>query len=290
VLKTTTLERPTKPGLRHEIALEVLGVRLVVRAHGSQAYVVADAVAAAWSRCLVESPEDGGEALYVDVLVDREEEIVRWAAGRGWVAATSLEVLMHNLSPSITGRAIEHLAGQLLMFHACALADPATGATAVFVGPSGMGKTTLSRQLGRSLGYVTDETAAVEADGSVRHFAKPLSVLGPAGYLKAQVSPDELELVRAPATPRLSAIVLLDRRPSAPALPEVSPVEQLEAMAALADQAPYLEVLDRPLQRLAALLEAVGGAQRLSYRDGADPLAVVRTLLHTPPMVTIGDR
>jgi hypothetical protein len=223
--------------------------------------------------------EDGPEVLYVDVLVDPEEEIVRWAAGRGWVAATSLEVLMHNLSPSITGRAIEHLAGQLLMFHACALADPGTGATAVFVGPSGMGKTTLSRQLGRSLGYVTDETAAVDADGSVRHFAKPLSLLGAAGYLKDQVSPDELELLRPPATPRLGAVVLLDRRPSAPADPSVSSVGLLEAIAALAEQISYLKVLDRPLQRLAALLQSVGGARRLSYRDGADLLPVVRTLL-----------
>lgn len=276
---TTTVDRPTKPALRHEISLEVLGVRLVVRAHGSQAYVVADAVDRAWAWCVSGHPEDGREALYVDVLVDAEEEIVRWAAGRGWVAATTLEVLMHNLSPSITGRAIEHLAGKALMFHACALADPTTGATAVLVGPSGMGKTTLSRQLGQSLGYLTDETAAVRPDGTLRPFPKPLSILGSAGYLKAQVCPGELGLVRPPASAHVAAVVILDRSPAAPESPCVTPVPLLSAIATLAEQISYLKIMDQPLQRLAGLLRSLGGAQRLSYRDGADVLPVVQKLL-----------
>lgn len=254
-------------------------MRLVVRAHGALAYVVSDAVDRAWAWCVTEPPEDGRSALYVDVLVDADEEIVRWAAGRGWVAATTLEVLLHNLSPSITGRAIESLAGQALMFHACALADPTTGATTVMVGPSGMGKTTLSRQLGASLGYVTDETAAVDADGTVRHFPKPLSILGSAGYLKQQVCPGELDLVSPPWSTRVAAVVILDRSADAPASPSLSPVGLLPAIATLAEQISYLKILDRPLQRLASLLQSVGGAQRLSYRDGADLLPVVRQLL-----------
>ncbi len=273
------MDRPTKPALRHEISLEVLGVRLVVRAHGSQAYVVADAVDRAWAWCVSGHPEDGRDALYVDVLVDAEEEIVRWAAARGWVAATSLEVLLHNLSPSITGRAIEQLAGQALMFHACALSEPATGATAVMVGPSGMGKTTLSRQLGQALAYVTDETAAVDADGTLRLFPKPLSILGSHGFLKEQVCPGDLGLVRPTLAPRLAAVVLLDRSPCAPATPSVAPVPLLSAIATLAEQISYLKILDQPLQRLAGLLQSVGGAYRLSYRDGADLLPVVRQLL-----------
>lgn len=268
-----------RPDLRHEIPLEVLGVRLIVRSHGAQAYVVADAVDRAWAWCVTEPPEDGRDALYVDVLVDADEEIVRWAAGRGWVAATTLEVLMHNLSPSITGRAIEKLAGQALMFHACALADPTTGATAVLVGPSGMGKTTLSRQLGQTLGYVTDETAAVDLDGTLRPFPKPLSILGDAGYLKAQVCPGELGLVRPPSPAHVAAVVLLDRSASGPFSPAVSPVPLLSAIATLAEQISYLKILDQPLQRLAGLLRSVGGAQRLSYRDGADVLPVVQDLL-----------
>lgn len=273
------MERPARPALRHEIPLVVLGVPVVVRAHGALAYVVADAVDRAWAWCVAEPSEDGREALYVDVLVDADEEIVRWAAGRGWVAATTLDVLMHNLSPSITGRAIEHLAGQALMFHACALADPATGATAVLVGPSGMGKTTLSRQLGRELGYVTDETAAVREDGTLRPFPKPLSILGNAGYLKEQVCPGELGLVRPPADTHVAAIVILDRSPSGPESPSVTPVPILSAIATLAEQISYLKILENPLHRLAALLQSVGGAQRLSYRDGADVLPVVRKLL-----------
>lgn len=266
--------------LRHEVPLRVLGVDLVVRAHGAQAYVVAAAVERAWAWCLTQAPADGRDPLYVDVLVDAEEEIVRWAAGRGWVAATSLDVLLHNLSPSITGRAIEHLAGQALMFHACALADSHTGASALFVGPSGMGKTTLSRQLGRVFGYVTDETAAVEADGSLRLFPKPLSLLQESGsYLKKQVCPAELDLVPPPADPHVVAVVLLDRRPDAPEMPLLETVDLLPAVAALAEQISYLKIMDRPLQRLTGLLRAVGGPRRLSYRDGADLVPVVRRLL-----------
>lgn len=265
----------------------VLGVPVVVRAHGAEAVIVVAAVERAWRWCLDPAPA-GSQALVVDVLLDADDDIVRWAAGRGWVSAQSLEVLLHNLSPAITARAIEHLAGRTLMFHACALADPVTSAAALFVGPSGMGKTTLSRQLGRSLGYVTDETAAVAADGTLRLFPKPLSILGESGSLKDQVCPGDLGLLPPPPRPRVAAVVLLDRRSDAPAEPTLSRVDLLPAVAALAEQISYLKRLDKPLHQLTQLLRAVGGPLRLSYRDGADLLPVVRPLLrgmHEGPQV-----
>ena len=284
---TTCLTRPTGRTLDRDVSLAVLGVPLIVRAHGADATAVAAAVEQAWGWCRDAAPS-GAEVLVVDVLLDRDDDIVRWAAGRGWVAAQTLDVLLHNLSPAITARAIEHLAGRSLMFHACALADPVTSAAALFVGPSGMGKTTLSRQLGRSLGYVTDETAAVAPDGTLRLFPKPLSILGGSGHLKSQVCPGELGLLRPPPRPRVAAVVLLDRRPDAPAEPVVSRVDLLPAVAALAEQVSYLKRLDKPLHQLTTLLRAVGGPLRLSYRDGADLLPVVRPLLrgkHESPQV-----
>lgn len=272
------MTRPTRPRLRHEVTLVALGVRLVVRAHGSLAYVVADAVERTWSRC-VAGAAGGREALSVDVLVDSDELIARWAAGRGWVAATSLDVLMHDLSPSITGRAVEHLAGRALMVRAAVLADPLSGAAAVLVGPPGVGRSTAAARLGAALGYVTDEVVAVAEDGALVPFPKPLSLPRDDGHVTAQVSPDDLGLLEAPPSPRLAAVAVLDRRPDAPAVPTLEPVELPEAVATLAGHARFLDILDRPEARLHALLAGVGGATRLSYRDDADLLPAVRSLL-----------
>jgi hypothetical protein len=274
-----TMTRPTRPRLRHEVTLDALGVRLAVRAHGSLAYVVADAVERTWSRCVAGAPADGREALSVDVLVDSDELIARWAAGRGWVAATSLDVLMHDLSPSITGRAVEHLAGRALMLRAAVLADPLSGAAAVLVGPPGVGRSTAAARLGTALGYVTDEVVAVAEDGALVPFPKPLSLPGAHGHVTAQLSPDDLGLLEAPPSLWVAAVAVLDRRPEAPAVPALEPVELPGAVATLAGHTRFLDILDRPEARLRALLAGVGGATRLSYRDDADLLPAVRSLL-----------
>ena len=59
---------------------------------------------------------------------------------------------MDRLSPMVTEIAITERRDDLLMFHACALADPATGDTVLLFGPSGPGKTTVARTLGTELG------------------------------------------------------------------------------------------------------------------------------------------
>ena len=274
-----TMTRPERPRLRHEVTLDALGIPLVVRAHGSMAYVVADAVEHAWSRCVVEAPTDGRDALQVDVLVDSDALIARWAAGRGWVAATSLDVLMHDLSPSITGRVVEHLAGRALVLRACALADPASGATVVLVGPRGVGRSTAAARLGADLGYVSDEVVAVGDGGEVVAFPKPLSLPDGDGHLTVQVSPDDLDLVRPPASLHVAAVAVLDRLPDGPTVPAVEPVDLQDAIPTLAGHTTYLDILDQPVRRLRALLAGVGGAVRLSYRDHADLLPAVRTLL-----------
>lgn len=171
------------------------------------------------------------------------------------------------MTQRVTVEALGRRAGELLMLHACALADPVTGAAVVLVGPSGMGKTTIAATLGRHFGYVTDETAAVAADGTLVAYPKPLSVV--TGDGKEQVSPAALGLQPAPEGLRVRAVLLLDRQPSAPGV-TVEPVDTVRAVAALAEHTSYLARLERPLQRVADLLRSTGGLRRVTYAEAAD--------------------
>jgi ABC-type hemin transport system ATPase subunit len=179
----------------------------------------------------------------------------------------------------LTTWAIEQRAGRLLMFHAAALCNPATGATVLLVGPSGIGKTTLARTLGTSMGYLSDETAGVTSDGFVVSFPKPLSVLPEdGGAVKAQVAPADLGLIRPPDEAHVAAVVLLDRRPAAPVQASVEHVPTVRAIAELAEHTSYLSRLNAPLDRIAALLTATGGLRRVTYREAASLQPMVHEL------------
>ena len=69
-------------------------------------------------------------------------------------------LLMHLLSQFVTVHCIDRLAGSMLMFHGCAIADSASGKTLAAVADSGMGKTTLVKTLGAGRVYLSDETVA----------------------------------------------------------------------------------------------------------------------------------
>ena len=58
------------------------------------------------------------------------------------------------------------------MLHACGVADP-EGAVIALVAKSGTGKTTASSQLARTFGYITDETVAIRADGTLCRIPSP---------------------------------------------------------------------------------------------------------------------
>lgn len=182
------------------------------------------------------------------------------------LAAPDLDLLLHRLSPLVTMRAIDHQAGNLVMLHAAGVADPATGRTVALVAPSGVGKTTAARWLCRRLGYVTDETLAVREDGSIAAYPKPLSVLeSPASEHKAQLSPDDLDLVQAPVECAIAGAVVLDRDGSSRAWLETVPL--LTALARLGPESSYLSRLPRPLHRLAGVVERAGGLKVLHYAD-----------------------
>ena len=185
---------------------------------------------------------------------------------------------LHHLSPAVTGRAIDARAGQLVMLHAAALADPDTGRTAVLVAASGTGKTTASRTLGRRFVYLSDETAAIDPHGVVLPYRKPLSIIE-SGPLKTQVAPSSLGLRTTDRECRLAAVLVLDRDVDHQGAPLLSSMQTVDAIAAIAPQSSYLPSTPRPLHRLAELIHRVGGAHLVTYAEAADLEDVLAQLL-----------
>lgn len=240
---------------------------------------MAEHVRSAWEWCL---RRDGvSPAATVRAVLDHSPSAVAAAAASGAVAHTDPLVMEDWLAPRITISAIEQMAGRALMLHACVLANPSSGDAAILVGRSGAGKTTMARTLGTSLAYVTDETALISSSHLITPFPKPLSVFRTGdGGLKAQHAPSSLELVPPPPGPlRAVAILLVDRRADAPVHPSLSPVPTLDGLSYISEHTSYLKALDAPLHRLARLFEACGGLQQVSYRESADLLPVVQSLV-----------
>lgn len=185
------------------------------------------------------------------------------------VSGKDVDEVLHRLSPAVTTIAIGACAGQLVMLHAAALADPESGRTAVLVAPSGTGKTTASRTLGKRFAYLSDETSAIEADGRVLAYRKPLSIIE-GSPLKTQVAPSDLGLLTTERDCHLAALAVLDRKPDHVGQAAVEPLDTIDAIAAIAQQASFLPSLDRPLHQLADLIQLAGGACRVTYAEAAD--------------------
>ncbi|WP_394550950.1 hypothetical protein ACDF64_10205 [Agromyces sp. MMS24-JH15] len=280
-----------------ELVVEVLGVRFRLSVVGPDAAF--DAVARAWSRCVVptDAPVDASSPRAVAVeghleLVVREpsggdvpggvphyvpDGVPR--AGHDRIEASDVPGLLYLLSSTLTLRGLEARAGTAWLLHACGLALP-DGRVLAFAAPSGGGKTTLAAVLGREFGYVSDESVAIELDGRVTAFPKPVSTVRAGGGAKAQSGPDELGLRGLPAAGsaglRLGGLFLLDRRDDAPEHAEIEDVPLLHGLADLVPQTSYLSALDRPLQRIAGLAEGVGGVRRIRYRDAGSVLPALR--------------
>ena len=194
-------------------------------------------------------------------------------------ASVSREVVLADLSQRVTLAALEAARGTAWMLHAAGVATH-DGRVAVLVGPSGRGKTTAALNLGRALGYVSDEAVAIGADGGVRPYRKPLSIIDRIDAPKTQTAPSDLGLRALPQAPlSLGAIVLLDRRDDAPEEPLVEIVDLGDALPELIAQTSHLADLPAPLQTVAAHVASVGGVRRVRYRDAADLAGVVEALL-----------
>ncbi len=186
--------------------------------------------------------------------------------------------LPYLLSRALTMASIRRRTGQCLLLHAAGVSAP-DGGTVALVAASGTGKTTAARVLGSHLGYVSDETVAVEDDLTVRPWAKPLSVLlDPSDpFDKAESGPDELGLARAPDRLHLAAVVLLARDPGQPA-PVLEPVPLVEALAEVLPQTSALLRLPRPMESVVTALTTGGGPWRLRYAEVADCVDLVAGL------------
>ncbi|HSE55117.1 MAG TPA: hypothetical protein VLB03_05255 [Nocardioidaceae bacterium] len=269
-------------GGSHPVHLSALGVPVVVRASGSRSSELAQALEVAWEWCLTDPPagHSDPDGVVIEAFLDKDDEAVRTARAAGVVAGTCLEELMHWLTPLVTTRAITVRASSLLMMHACVLSDPVSGAAVVLAGPSGAGKTTLARTLGRSFGYVTDECAAIRDDHGVLPFPKPLSlVTGAATGVKAQAAPSSLGLAAPHPSPRVVSVLYLDRRADAPSSPALAPVPNVQALGLLCPQVSFVGSRPRPLNRIVSLLDAAGGLRQVSYREAADLEPVVGKLM-----------
>src|SRR5689334_3542802 len=212
------------------VVLTTLGVPVRLRLSAPTAVQVeelARAVRRAWAWTLTDSLADSlAEAPASDPL-DLDVPLLG-----------DVETTLHHLSSALTLEVVERQAGRLWMLHAAALADPASGAAVVLVAPSGTGKSTAARTLGRRWGYVTDETAGLAADGSVVAHPKPLSIVRPTTTVKAQVSPADAGLIRPGAAPWLAGIVIIERDGASPVV--TAPVRTAVALARLGEQTSYL--------------------------------------------------
>ncbi|WP_426323935.1 PqqD family peptide modification chaperone [Microbacterium sp. E-13] len=194
------------------------------------------------------------------------------------LADVSREVMLSDLSQRVTLAAIRHARGRLWMLHAAGVALE-DGRVVVLVGPSGRGKTTAARTLGRTYGYVSDETVAIAPGGSIHPYRKPLSVIERPDAPKIQLAPSELSLRPLPDVPlRLAAIVLLDRRPDAGDEPLVEPVDLGDALTEIVAQTSYLPSLPQPLRTLAAHVAAAGGIRRVIYREAESLVPLIPLL------------
>jgi hypothetical protein len=262
--------------------VRALEVAIDVACTGSGGPELARAVAAAWDWCADDEAQQPHEShRRLTVLLEDDAHLLATTAAGTDLFGTDLTMVMDRLSPVITRLAVTERAGDLTMFHACALADPVTGNTAVLFGPSGTGKTTLARTLGSDFVYLTDETAGVTRDGLMVPYPKPLSILlAPRDRLKHQVSPGELGLQPIGAGPyRLTALVQLRRIPDHEGEATLEVLPTIDALPEMVTQTSYTRLMERPLHRLAALAESVGGVRRATYAEAAQLLPVVRDLV-----------
>jgi len=257
-----------------------LGTQVHVEVAGDHADGVADDLVRAWSRCEARRVEDV-QGRGVRVLVDDDPAAIEDAAARGAIAGPSGSVVGEQVALAVTLQAMEANGGDLLMLRAAAVADPETGRCVVLVGPTGSGRSTAARTLARHFGYVTDDTVAFTAALDLLPYPKPL--LSGDGPSQGVQSPDDLGLRQAPGDLRPAAVLLLERHAEGFVPPVLTALPTAEAIAHLSGNASYLRSLDKPLHRLAALIEEVGGVHRVDYREADDLVAVTQQLLNHRP-------
>jgi hypothetical protein len=263
-------------GWKYMIVVKAMDTTIGLLAEGDRRSEIEAAILDAWDWCLLDASAEPPQVVLTVQLAQAQASIAAPAV----IVRPSLPELMSAISQRVTVEAITAQAGQLVMLHACGLANPETGAVVALVGRSGMGKTTLASVLGHSLAYVTDETLAIRSDFSVAEFAKPLSVKrSPSDGVKDQRSPGFFDLRRADAPLWLSAIVLLDRTPDHAGKPVLRNVPLLPGIIKMTPETSYLARVLWPLQTMASIVNRVNGVKSLTYREAASAAPMIKELV-----------
>ncbi|MGN0064103.1 MAG: hypothetical protein ACI379_07650 [Nocardioides sp.] len=254
----------------HTLHVEALDVLITLEVAGDE---LASAVRDAWRDALTEVAKDDERHRRTLTVA-----LADGAADGTDVTGADVRDVLHRLSPAVTIAALDARAGELVLLHAAALADPETGAAAVLVAASGTGKTTASIALGKDLVYLSDETAGIDTDGRVARYRKPLSLVGE-DHVKAQVAPSDLGLRLDHVDGRVKTVLHLERDPGHTGHPTVEHVHTVDAFALIAPQASALARTEKPLHRLADVFESTGGVKRIKYAEAATLLPLIRVLL-----------
>lgn len=246
------------------LRLHGLGAVVEVRCTGDAATELESAMRPAWSRCLSEPMGDVVEAERLVIRLDDPTDLPR-------------RVML--TTQDVTRALIKARIGDLLMLHAGAVSDPTTGRSLVFVAAGGTGKTTMSRLLGRRFAYLTDETVGIDTSGTIHPYPKPLSVRrADEPAIKDELSPDDLDLLAETSTPHVARVVLLDRRPGFDGV-AFTDEPFMDALFALVEQSSSVDKLDRPLHRLADLIDSTGPVVRVRYGEAHRPEADLMALI-----------
>jgi hypothetical protein len=290
--------RGTRVGDGRAVCLEALGVHFDIICAGSGADELASAVAKAWDWCLVDpayagrqrplrrltvvvgEPGEPAARTTTDTASDRASDTASDPLP-DTLSGPDLATVMDRLTPTVTWRALTERRSDLVMFHACAVADPESGHAVALYGPSGTGKTTMARALCTDLVYLSDETAALDADLHVVPYPKPLSILtGGPGTLKDQVSPGQLGLVRPTGSVhRLRGLVQLRRDPTLRGEAVIEQLATVDALPELVAQTSFTRDMARPLHQLADLARRTGGVRRVTYAEAEQVRPLIGSIL-----------
>lgn len=235
---------------------------------------------------LDEGDEAAVRAAWADATVDADAEPAETVTPGGGGRVHMLS----TLSQQVTLAGIEAARGRAWMLHAAGVATP-DGQVVVLVGPSGRGKTTAARALGAVYGYVSDETIAIDDDGRVWPYRKPLSVIEDPGAPKTQHPPSDLGLLPLPdAELRVAAVVLLDRDPAHPETPRVQVTDVGDALSELVSQTSFLHEQPAALRFISALATATGGIRTVKYREAATLPSVIPELARPAARIVVPEK
>ena len=267
------------------VPLHVLDTDVDILVSGPEATRFAQTVAQRWHLAVAEladgpqagrgqSVEPVGEPVgeqSVEVELSTEGD-PRSRVADGVLRGSDERMLLQRLTQQVTRAVIAARTGDLLMLHAGALAHPLTGAAIVFVAPGGTGKSTTCRVQGPGRAYLSDETVGIRRDGTIAPYLKPISTrrIDWSG-VKDEVAPSTLGLIGPPVPARVAGIVLLRREEERAGPPEITVLDTLEALTDIAPETSGFMNTARPLTWLAEVLEATGGARRVTY-GGAEQL------------------